>query len=83
MGQFATGNEILSLAEIDRAMREVVQLEQIFYSKPAIMKAFQASKNITGDSGRNGDYVTRSEFRMLLINVRRVSYSVVCSNQLS
>ena len=42
----ANGNGYLSLAEVDRGVRDVLGLEDsLFDAKPAIMRAFQAAKN--------------------------------------
>mmetsp|Transcript_81121 Transcript_81121/g.251758 ORF Transcript_81121/g.251758 Transcript_81121/m.251758 type:complete len:463 (+) Transcript_81121:48-1436(+) len=62
------GNGYLSLAEIDKGVRDVLQLDDMFNAKPAIMRAFQASKNyLPADSGTPGeDYVQRREFRIFL-----------------
>ena len=34
------GNGYLSLAEVDKGLRDVLQLDEIFDCKPAIMRAF-------------------------------------------
>jgi len=41
------GNGLLSLAELDRGMRDVLQCEEIFAAKPAIIRAFQAAKKVS------------------------------------
>mmetsp|Transcript_55139 Transcript_55139/g.160907 ORF Transcript_55139/g.160907 Transcript_55139/m.160907 type:complete len:461 (-) Transcript_55139:83-1465(-) len=62
------GNGYLSLAEVDKGIRDVLQVDEIFNAKPAIMRAFQAAKNyLPVDSGTPGeDYVQRREFRIFL-----------------
>merc|ERR1719409_914442 len=63
------GNGYLSLAEVDKGLQDAIQLDQIFNAKPAIMRAFQASKNYGGNAkpGTHAyDYVQRREFRILL-----------------
>ena len=40
----ANGNGILSLAELDRGICDVLQCEEIFAAKPAIARAFHAAK---------------------------------------
>jgi hypothetical protein len=66
------GNGILSLAEIDRGIRDILQLDSVFNCKPAIMRAFQAAKQVNGKtSGMSGDYVERNEFRALLEYLRK------------
>eukprot|EP00667_Euglena_gracilis_P029078 EG_transcript_37994 len=67
------GNGYLSLAEVDRAIRDVLRLDAVFDCKPAIMRAFQAAKKCDKkDKSRHGDdYVSRSEFRVLLSYLRK------------
>eukprot|EP00992_Anisonema_acinus_P010634 TRINITY_DN6733_c1_g1_i11.p1 TRINITY_DN6733_c1_g1~~TRINITY_DN6733_c1_g1_i11.p1 ORF type:complete len:480 (+),score=88.83 TRINITY_DN6733_c1_g1_i11:54-1493(+) len=66
------GNGYLSLAEVDKGIRDILRLDDLFDAKPAIMRAFQASKNAhKGRSRLGADYVTRSEFRLLLEYLRR------------
>jgi Ca2+-binding EF-hand superfamily protein len=67
------GNGYLSLAEVDKGLRDVLQLDELFYCKPAIMRAFQAAKgaNTNSKAALGDDYVTRSEFRLLLVYLRR------------
>jgi len=61
------GNGYISLAEADKGIRDVLQLEELFDAKPAIMRAFQASKNYGGDPGGLGvDYIQKREFRIFL-----------------
>lgn len=62
------GNGYLSLAEVDKGLRDILQIDEIFDAKPAIMRAFQAAKNyLPTDAGTPGeDYVQRKEFRILL-----------------
>ena len=38
------GNGYLSLAEIDKGMRDVVKLPQLFEAKPVLMRAYTAAK---------------------------------------
>jgi hypothetical protein len=63
------GNGMLSLAEIDKAVRDVLGLDELFDCKPAIMRAYHAAKDESKQAGnsRADDYVERSEFRLLLI----------------
>ena len=61
------GNGYLSLAEVDKGLRDILGLDQVFNCKPAIMRAFQASKNAVKTKSKHGpDYVERPEFRLLL-----------------
>ena len=67
------GNGVLSLAEVDKAMRDVLKIDAIFDAKPAIMRAFQIAKNCTkskrGDVG--DDYIEFKEFRFFLLSLRQ------------
>ncbi|MEW5297241.1 MAG: hypothetical protein WDW36_000465 [Sanguina aurantia] len=60
------GNNVLSLAEIDKGLRDDMGMDDIFDAKPAIMRAFQAAKGAGGKEG-NPDYVDRREFRLLMV----------------
>merc|ERR1712238_557522 len=76
------GNGYLSLAEIDKGCRDVLDLYKLFDAKKPIMRAYQNAKGIAGHNKRNnnnnnnntkldGDgYVERSEFRLLLLYLR-------------
>jgi len=82
----ANGNGVLSLAEFDRGLLEILSSDyqnQVFHAKPAIMRAFQAAKaaskrkQASGSApmGRFGalsddDYIDRSEFRLLIAYLR-------------
>ncbi|CAM6119056.1 unnamed protein product [Calypogeia fissa] len=62
------GNGYLSLAEVDSGVRDVLGLEDVFHAKAAIMRAFEASKNVAKTKSKYGaDFVERSEFRLLLL----------------
>jgi len=63
------GNGVLSLAELDKAIRDVLQLDEIFDSKPAIMRAFQLAKEL--NPGGRDDYIEFKEFRMFLVSLRQ------------
>ncbi|KAL2611349.1 hypothetical protein R1flu_023041 [Riccia fluitans] len=66
------GNGFLSLAEVDRGICDVLQLEGLFNCKPAILRAFQASKGVAKSNSKLGDdYVERSEFRLLMVYLRQ------------
>merc|ERR1712013_279413 len=66
------GNGILSLAEVDKGVRDVLQIDEIFDAKPAIMRAFQIAKN-RGKSNRDigDDYIEFREFRFFLLSLRQ------------
>lgn len=62
------GNGFLSLAEIDKGARDILQLNALFDCKPVLMRAFQAARKSDPPSAANhqGDYVTKRTFRLLL-----------------
>merc|ERR1712113_902639 len=62
------GSGQLSLAEIDLGVKNYLG-EEIFLMKPAMKEAFKASKGFDPDEG--DDFVEKSEFRLLMVNLRR------------
>lgn len=61
------GNGYVSLAEVDKF---VVEKYPLLNHKPALMRAFQASKNVNGtQTGFAADNIERKEFKLLLINL--------------
>lgn len=65
-------NGILSLAEIDKGIRDVIQLPRLFDSKPVLMRAFQAAKTYKqASSSYDDDYISKKEFRILLKYLRQ------------
>ncbi|KRX07807.1 hypothetical protein PPERSA_07557 [Pseudocohnilembus persalinus] len=66
------GNGYLSLAEVDKGLRDVLQCETLFDVKPVIMRAFQTAKNSVKTKSSHGeDYIERCEFRLLLVYLRQ------------
>lgn len=69
------GNSYLSLAEVDKGVRDVLGIDELFDSKAVIMRAFQASKDVAsnklGPSAVGKDYIERVEFRLLLVYLRQ------------
>ena len=60
-----------SLAEVDKAMRDVIKLPLLFNLKPVLMRAFTAAKNkVKSKHSYGDDYVSRAEFRYLLMFLR-------------
>jgi len=47
------GNGYLSLAEIDKGIRDVLNCDSMFDAKPAIMRAFQSAKNCIKSKGKD------------------------------
>lgn len=70
---FDNGNGVLSLAEVDKAIRDVLQIDAIFDAKPAIMRAFQIAKNSKASKrGKVGDdYIELREFKFFLLSLRQ------------
>ena len=69
------GNGYLSLAEVDKGCRDVLQLYEIFECKKVIMRAFQAAKGANNAKNPKGsvgpDFVEKNEFRLLLVYLRQ------------
>eukprot|EP00116_Pleurobrachia_bachei_P012924 sb/3473186/ len=68
------GNGVLSLAEVDKAMRDFLSIDELFDAKPAIMRAFQIAKNCTKSKRSDGvgeDYIEKREFRYFLLSLRQ------------
>lgn len=61
------GNGYLSLAEVDKGIRDVMQLPELFTLKPVIMRAFNIAKTALKPATKHGDnYVSKAEFKYLL-----------------
>ena len=67
------GNGYLSLAEVDKGMRDVIQLPALFKAKPVLMRAFTAAKTkVKTKSPHGDDYITKgAEFRYMLKYLRQ------------
>jgi len=69
------GNGLLSLAEIDKAVRDVLEIDELFDCKPVIMRAYQAAKGHPDPSGKrtnvNPDFIEKNEFRLLIVYLHR------------
>ena len=65
------GNGYLSLAEVDKNVRDVLKSDDLFSMKPVLIRAFNASKDCGVSTKKNsknaGDYVELEEFRYLLM----------------
>lgn len=65
-------NGYLSLAEIDKGLRDVIVIPRLFDTKPVILRAFQAAKNKVKATNPHGpDYVSFAEFKYLLSFLRQ------------
>ena len=67
------------VVEVDKIIGEALG-EDLFSAKPVIGRAFQAAKNL--GSGKNADYVEKSEFRLLLVYLRQYFELYVAYNRL-
>ena len=66
------GNGYASLAEVDKALRDAMNIDAVFKCKPAIIMAFTAAKNSSKTTSKYGpDYVELKEFRHLLYSLRQ------------
>ena len=66
------GNGYLSLAEIDKGVMDLFGRGDIFRSKKAIMRAYQAARAVSPNLTKESqDYVERSEFRVLLVYLKQ------------
>jgi len=64
-------NGYLSLAEVDKGIRDALNFKKLFNSKKVIMRAFQVAKtSLKAKSKYGDDYVSKAEFRNLLIYLR-------------
>ena len=73
------GNGLLSLAEIDKGVRDEIKVQELFDAKPAIIRAFVFAKNYCpakdrGSKAKNNkyadDYIEKNEFRVFLVALR-------------
>ena len=63
------GNGILSVAEIDKGLRDAIDCDQLFSKKEVTLRAWHAARDATVSKRKDGlgdDYVERREFRLLL-----------------
>ena len=66
------GNGYVSLAELDKGVRDNMGQEALFDCKPALIRAHTAAKNKVKTKGEHGeDYVERCEFRLVLWYLRQ------------
>lgn len=66
------GNGFLSLAEVEKGIRDVLQIDELFDAKPAIIRAFQIAKDVTKSKSSVGDdYIEFREFRFFLQSLRQ------------
>ena len=67
------GNGYLSLAEVDKGVRDVLSSSALFdVMEPAIRRAFQAAKGAADTKSKLGaEFVEKSEFFLLLVYLKR------------
>ena len=66
------GNGFLSLAEVDKGVRDVLQSDELFDCKPALNRAFHFAKDKSqGESEHGPDYIEFREFRLFLQTLRQ------------
>lgn len=65
-------NGYLSLAEIDKGLRDIIRLPAIFDLKPVIIRAFNAAKRKLKATNPHGDdYVSRAEYKYLVLYLKQ------------
>ena len=65
------GNGLLSLAELDKGLRDVIQLPALFKTKPVLLRAFTAAKTkVKSKSIHGDDYIEKKEYRFLMKYLR-------------
>ena len=68
------GNGYLSLAEVDRGVRDVLGLKELFEVKPVLIQAFNAAKGANNKKNKKDshgpDFIEFCEFRLLLVYLR-------------
>ena len=72
------GNSYVSLAEVQKGLRDVIKNEALFEAKPAIIRAFNFAREYTKGTGKYGDdYLEKGDFRIFLVALRvRFEYFV-------
>ena len=72
------GNSYVSLAEVDKGLKEAIQSEALYEAKPAIIRAFNFAKEYTkGTTKYADDYLEKKDFRIFLVALRvRFEYLV-------
>jgi len=66
------GNGYLSLAEVDKATRDVLQSDELFDCKDAVNASFHYAKKVSpGESKHGDDYLEFREFRLFFQTLRQ------------
>jgi len=70
-GMNTNGNEYLSLAEVEKGIRDVLELDEVFDAKKAIFEAFSFAKNSSQAESKFGeDLMEFRELRLFLQTLR-------------
>lgn len=77
------GNGYLSLAEVEKGVRDVLKIEVLFKSKPVMMRAFDLAKKAGPKKSKvSDDYIEKSEFRYFLVFLRQYLEYYVMFNRI-
>jgi len=64
-------NGHVSLAEVDKGMRDVLGSDELFDCKDAVNASFHYAKNVKPEEGIEGDFIQFKEFRIFLQSLRQ------------
>jgi Ca2+-binding EF-hand superfamily protein len=71
------------LAEVDKGVRDVIQLPELFELKPVLIRAFNAAKtSLKAATSHGDDYVSKAEFKYLIQYLRDYSNYWFVFNQI-
>ena len=71
------------MAEVDKGVRDVIQLPELFELKPVLIRAFNRAKTALKASSQYGDdYVSKAEFKYLIQYLREYSNYWFVFNQI-
>lgn len=71
------------MAEVDKGVRDVIQLPDLFELKPVLIRAFNAAKTTLKAATQYGDdYVSKAEFKYLIQYLRDYSNYWYIFNQI-
>lgn len=77
------GNGYLSLAEVDKGVRDVLQLPELFELKPVLIRAFNAAKTqLKASTSHGDDYVSKAEFKYLIKYLKEYTNYWVVFNEI-
>jgi Ca2+-binding EF-hand superfamily protein len=67
------GNGMLSLAEVEKGIRDVLKIDALFAVKPVVIRAFAAANAVGDANGQksHAEYIKRREFRVLLVYLEK------------